>query len=278
MKRSTLLVGLLLVAMPVPSRAMKGFGGAKAAPAPKGPPPPKLQPRPVVVMPEGFVGKEKDVLAALFPDGVSDASEAPDGARLREAHRWVTGGRTYLAVLVDRWAGKLCEMATCDPQPTDLAVLEGKGTVMTVVGRLPSVGHHGGPVTVAFDAEPRRLNLDTTMLGVREESLIDGKKEGTLRLFHVGGGELHGVFDRHVESTTPAPKGKKPPGCIATVRSDEFGTPPYAMKISEHCTSTGKTSTELWRWDGNAYRRHGPPSDAEQGDEAFRTDIDEPSR
>lgn len=276
MKHRLLALLLLVVAVvPVTAAALKGFGNIKAPAGPKAPP------RPVVVMPEGFVGKEKAVLTALFPDGITDSAAAPEGARLREARRWITDRTTLLAVLVDRWSGGLCETPTCDPQPTDLAVLEQKDGLLTVLGRMPSVGHHGGNANVFFDAEARRLKQDTTVIGVREEVLADSKKEATLRLFHIGSGELHGVFDRHVESSPVVKDQKrtsKPVGCFAQVHSDEFGTPPFAIKVVEHCTATGKGSTELWRWDGIGYRLHGPPSDAEQNDAEFMKQIDEPTR
>ncbi len=208
----------------------------------------------------------------------SEEADAPERARLREAKRWTAGSRTWLAVLVDVWSGSLCDgHAQCDPQPTNLAVFESRGGALVLVGQTPAVAHHGGGADAVMDTQLRRLNRETPLLAVRETTHPPDRVLSTLRLFVVEGSAVRPVFERSVGDTTRPAKGKKPAGCSATVESDEFGTPPYPLKISEHCTQTGKSSTELWRWNGTRYALHGPASDAAVADDDFTKLTDEPA-
>jgi hypothetical protein len=237
------------------------------------------------LMPEGFVGRERSVMAALFPHWTpgtertgSDAPEAPEHARLREARRWAAGSRTLLAVLVDVWSGSLCDShATCEPQPTDLAVFESRAGALLLIGHEPGVAHHGGGSDATLDSQSRRFSRDNPLIGVRETTRLPDHIVSTLRLYLTDEDSLRRVFERSIGDTTPPAKGRKAAGCTATVAADEFGTPPYPLKISEHCTQTGKTSTELWRWNGTQYLLHGPASDAAVADDDFTKVTDEPS-
>jgi hypothetical protein len=65
------------------------------------------------------------------------------------------------------------------------------------------------------------------------------------------------------------------PACEATVTMDEFGTFPYPLKVKEHCTSTGKTAAEMWRWEGGRYILHGPASDAAVSQHDLSSGLDE---
>jgi hypothetical protein len=217
-------------------------------------------------------------MAALFPQwdpltrltGVT-AADGKESARLREAMEWMDGRQTFLAVLVERWTGDACEAESCPSQPTDLILVRVAGGRIVPAARVEGAGRHGGSQATVLDRQSRHATMDDALLGLRVTTSAGGKTLTTVRLYRLMGDDLRLVFERGVESTAHAGRSRKASGCTALVAADEFGTPPFPIKVTEHCTQTGKTSTELWRWAGSVYKLHGPASDAAVVDDDFTT-------
>jgi len=238
-----------------------------------------------VVLPEGFAGKERAIMAALFPQWTPDdettgevVSDRPQHARLFETKRLSADNKVRLAVLAETWAGDRCDESGCAPQPTVLGIFELREGKLSLLAPAAPAGHHGGGTESALQSEELRMAPDRSLVGVAETTrgAGGGETHGVLRLFLVDGGELKVVFERSIRDEVPAGPGHPAVDCDAVVSSDEFGSSPYPLRVTETCRNTGHSSKELWRWEAGQYKLHGPASNATVGDEIFKKSTDDP--
>lgn len=227
------------------------------------------------IFPEGFTGRETAAMKLLFPGWAPSTEEVvtPDGGMPQRVHllaarRWVADGRTFLAVLIE--VDDPCTGASCGSGTVQLAVLNLQGTTLAVAVPPLEIGHHGAEAQTDLGPDLLPMSPEAALLPVLETT-PSGR---LLRLWALIDREPHVVFERKIADAAPVLHTGKA-GCEAAIAVDEFGTFPYPLKVKEHCSSTGKTATEVWRWEGTRYLLHGPASDAAVGDQGLSSPFDE---
>lgn len=185
----------------------------------------------------------------LAPAGLAAALHIdPSPSIIAETEPWSSGSRTLAAAIY----------VTTD-ESLSLVLFEQKDGRPNPIATLTGITRTG--TNASLESLPVQAGPDDWLIGLREKDTAT--KRETVRLFRIEGKTFREVFDRVVASGPPS-------NCSAKVTSDGLGPTPFPLKVTESCIRTGRTSAEMWRWNGTRYVLHGPPSDAAVSEDVFK--------